>query len=101
MERDMEGTLRHVAKLGYEGVEFAGYYGMPADKLKGLLDELGLKAFGSHISLQRFREDFQGELDYLKTIGAKYAICPYVGAEERESVEQWKAHYCGVPSPCC
>jgi sugar phosphate isomerase/epimerase len=28
MARDMEGTLRHVAKLGYEGVEFAGYYDM-------------------------------------------------------------------------
>ncbi|OAS15215.1 sugar phosphate isomerase/epimerase family protein, partial [Paenibacillus oryzisoli] len=91
MARDMEGTLRHVAKLGYEGVEFAGYFDMPADKLKGLLDELGLKAFGSHISLQRFRDNFQAEIDYLKTIGATYAICPYVGAEERENVEQWNS----------
>ena len=32
MARDMEGTLRHVAKLGYEGVEFAGYYDKPADR---------------------------------------------------------------------
>ncbi|MDF2645326.1 MULTISPECIES: sugar phosphate isomerase/epimerase [unclassified Paenibacillus] len=91
MEKDLEGTLRHVAKLGYEGVEFAGYYGKPAAELKQLLDELGLKAFGSHVSLERFRKDLQGELDYLKTIGAKYAICPYVGAEERESADQWKA----------
>ncbi|MGO4275982.1 sugar phosphate isomerase/epimerase family protein, partial [Paenibacillus sp. TAF58] len=91
MEKDLEGTLRHVAKLGYEGVEFAGYYGKPAAELKQLLDELGLNAFGSHISLERFRNDLQGEIDYLKTIGAKYAICPYVGAEERDSVDQWKA----------
>ncbi|MGG1515298.1 sugar phosphate isomerase/epimerase [Paenibacillus oryzisoli] len=90
MARDMEGTLRHVAKIGYEGVEFAGYYNMPADKLKGLLDELGLKAFGSHISLQRFRDDLQGEIDYLKTIGATYAICPWLDSSTLETAEQWQ-----------
>ncbi|TXK81882.1 sugar phosphate isomerase/epimerase [Paenibacillus sp. N3.4] len=91
MAQDMEGTLRQVAKLGYEGVEFAGYYDKPADELKALLDELGLKAIGSHISLERLRNNLQGEIDYLHTIGAKYAICPYVAAEDRENVEQWKA----------
>ncbi|MDU0199798.1 MULTISPECIES: sugar phosphate isomerase/epimerase [Paenibacillus] len=90
MAKDLEGTLRHVAKLGYEGVEFAGYFDKPAAEMKDLLDELGLKAIGSHVSLERFRNNLQGEIDYLHTIGAKYAICPYVGAEERENAEQWR-----------
>ncbi|MFC5447915.1 sugar phosphate isomerase/epimerase family protein [Paenibacillus aestuarii] len=90
MANDMEGTLRHVAKLGYEGVEFAGYYGMPAEQLKQLLDEIGLKAIGSHVSLANLRNNLQGEIDYLRTIGAKYIICPYVMPDERQTVEQWQ-----------
>ncbi|UJF31294.1 sugar phosphate isomerase/epimerase family protein [Paenibacillus hexagrammi] len=90
MEKDMEGTLRYVAELGYEGVEFAGYYGMPAEKLKQLLDELGLKAIGSHVSLASLTDNLQGEIDYLKTLGAQYIICPYVMPEQRETSEQWE-----------
>jgi sugar phosphate isomerase/epimerase len=90
MQANMEGTLRKVAELGYEGVEFAGYYGMEAAALKKLLDEIGLTAIGSHVSLQKLRTDLQGEIDYLKTLGAKYLICPYVGDQERQNAEDWK-----------
>jgi sugar phosphate isomerase/epimerase len=90
MAQDMEGTLRHVAKLGYEGVEFAGYFGMPAEQLKQLLDEIGLKAIGSHVSLDNLRNNLQGEIDYLRTLGATYIICPYVAEEQRQTAEQWQ-----------
>ncbi|MEW9699187.1 sugar phosphate isomerase/epimerase family protein [Paenibacillus sp. SI8] len=90
MAQDMEGTLRHVAKLGYEGVEFAGYYDMPAAQLKQLLDEIGLKAIGSHVSLDNLRNNLQGEIDYLRTLGAKYIICPFVVEEQRQTAEQWQ-----------
>jgi sugar phosphate isomerase/epimerase len=89
MQKDMEGTLRKVAALGYEGVEFAGYFGMEAAALRKLLDEIGLKAIGSHVSLQNLRTNLQAEIDYLKTLGAKYIICPFVAEDER-NVEGWK-----------
>lgn len=88
---DFEGTLRHVAKLGYEGVEFFHYGDIPADRMKALLDELGLQAIGSHIQLSRLKDHLQEEIDYLKTIGAKYAICPWLPAELR-SIEAWHGH---------
>ncbi|MFD0695057.1 sugar phosphate isomerase/epimerase family protein [Paenibacillus sp. GCM10027628] len=90
MAQDMEGTLRHVAKLGYEGVEFAGYYGMEAESLKQLLDEIGLKAIASHVSLDNLKNNLQGEIDYLRTLGAKYIICPYVAEDQRQTAEQWQ-----------
>jgi sugar phosphate isomerase/epimerase len=90
METDMEGTLRKVAALGYEGVEFAGYYGMQAAALRSLLDELGLQAIGSHVSLQKLRTDIQNEIAYLKTIRGKYLICPYVAEEDRKHAEDWQ-----------
>jgi sugar phosphate isomerase/epimerase len=90
MQKDMEGTLRKAAALGYEGVEFAGYFGMEAGALKKLMDEIGLKTIGSHVSLQSMRKDLQAEIDYVKTLGAKYIICPYVADEDRGSAEVWK-----------
>ncbi|HZG84810.1 sugar phosphate isomerase/epimerase [Paenibacillus sp.] len=87
---DFPGTLRKVAALGYEGVEFAGYGGLSADSMKELLRETGLQAIGSHVSLQRLREDLQGEINYLKTIGGRYLICPYVADDERRTPEDWK-----------
>jgi len=36
--RDLPGTLEAVAEMGYEGVEFAGYYDRSADDLRKMLD---------------------------------------------------------------
>lgn len=59
---DFEGTLRKVAELGYQGVEFAGYGDIPAEQMKLLLDELGLQGFSSHVSLEAMRKDLQKRL---------------------------------------
>lgn len=88
---DFRGTLRKVAELGYEGVEFAGYGGLAKEELRDLLQELGLKAIGSHVGLQQLRDDLQGQIDYLKTIGGQYLICPYVAEEDRRTEEDWKS----------
>lgn len=89
--KDFEGTLRKVAALGYEGVEFAGYGGMTAEALRDLLRELNLTAIGSHISLAAIRDNLQGEIEYLQTIGAKYFICPWLPIAEYQTTEAWKS----------
>ncbi|MBP1989112.1 sugar phosphate isomerase/epimerase family protein [Paenibacillus eucommiae] len=90
MAADMEGTLRKVAGIGYKGLEFAGYFGREAEALKLLLDELGLETIGSHVSIERLRSNLQGEIDYLKTLGGKYLICPGIFSDERSDAESWK-----------
>ena len=37
--RDLPGVLKEVARMGYEGVEFAGYYGRDAATLKRIIRE--------------------------------------------------------------
>lgn len=91
LAKDFRGTLRRIAELGYEGVEFAGYGGLPAEELKQLLDELNLKPIGAHVSLQNMRVNLDKEIDYLLAIGATYMICPYVAAEDRTDAEAWKS----------
>ncbi|MDZ7615772.1 MAG: twin-arginine translocation signal domain-containing protein, partial [Patescibacteria group bacterium] len=45
---DLPGVLKAVAKMGYSGVEFAGYHGRTAEDLRKLLDDNGLKCCGTH-----------------------------------------------------
>lgn len=51
--KDFIGTLEKVAALGYEGVEFAGFFDIPANVLKYQLDRLGLTPVGSHTPLEQ------------------------------------------------
>src|SRR5580704_6742893 len=49
--KDLPGTLKAVAKMGYTGVEFAGYYNRSAEDLKKMMDEDGLNCYGTHVDL--------------------------------------------------
>ena len=49
--RDFEGTLRAVASLGYEGVEFFDLHGHDPATVRGWLDEFCLVACGRHAGL--------------------------------------------------
>jgi sugar phosphate isomerase/epimerase len=88
MAADVEGTLRQVAAMGYEGVEFAGYYGWDAEKMLRLLNETGLKAIGGHV--YNFQERLDEEIGYLKAIGGEYMVWPSIPAGERETEEDWR-----------
>ncbi|MCP4375537.1 MAG: sugar phosphate isomerase/epimerase [bacterium] len=78
--KDFDDVLAKVAKMGFEGVEFAGYYkyGRDAKGLKKKLDDLGLIAAGTHIGARSFTDPkkIQKTIDFHKTIGCKYLCCP-------------------------
>lgn len=87
MEKDMYGTLKAVKEMGYDYVEFAGYFGKTAEEVKAMLDELGLKAISVHQGYELFLEKGQEAVDYLKTIGAKYCAVPWMGPEKHKGEE--------------
>ncbi len=91
---DFLGTLRKVAELGYEGVEFAGYGGLDAKTLRAELDALGLQAIGAHVPLPRMLEAAEEEIEYMLTLGGKYIVVPWMGPETYES-ESALADTCG------
>lgn len=71
--KDMLEVLGKVKEIGFEGVEFAGYFGLPAEELRARCDELGLTVVGSHLGLDDYRpENLQNTLAYGKALGAKY-----------------------------
>ena len=78
--KGFDKVLEAVAKMGYQGVEFAGYHnygGKPKD-LKKKLDSLGLTAAGTHIGARSFTDpkQIQKTIDFHKTIECKYLCCP-------------------------
>jgi len=87
-KKDFFGTLTELARMGYTGVEFAGYFGISKEDMKKKLDELGLVAISSHVGYDGLKNNLEGEIEYLTYLGAKYIVCP--GAEVR-TVSEAKA----------
>lgn len=53
----LEKGLADVRAIGFEGVEFAGYYGFKPCELKKMLADNGLKACGTHVSNDQYGFD--------------------------------------------
>src|SRR4029077_12270399 len=68
MKADFEGTLAHVAEIGYKEVEFAGYFDHPPTDVKAILDRHGLSAPSTHVAFQN-ADQWKTALDAAKTIG--------------------------------
>lgn len=65
-------ALEEIKKIGYDGVEFAGYFGTDAATIKAKLDEVGLVAVGGHIGLDDFKEDKLAEtIEFQNALGVK------------------------------
>ena len=70
---DMLEILGKVKEIGFDGVEFAGYFGLDAEVLRARCEELGLEVVGSHLGLDDYLpEKLYKTLEYGKALGAKY-----------------------------
>lgn len=64
-------ALEIVSSLGYEGVEFAGFFNAEADELKQKLAQLNLTPVSCHIGGDLIKNNLDGTLNYLKAIACK------------------------------
>ena len=89
-KRDLPGTIAAVGKMGYKGVEFAGYYDRTAKQLRNMLDENGLKCCGTHTGMDTLLGDnLPKTIEFNKTLGNKYLIVPGLPGKYRESHQAW------------
>ncbi len=78
-KKDFDAALAQIAKMGFAGVEFAGYhnYTGKAKELRAKLDELNLVAAGTHIGTGNFRGDeLKRTAEFHHTLGCKFLIVP-------------------------
>lgn len=90
MERDFEGTLRRVAGIGFNEVEFAGYFNHPPHQVHELLEDLKLGSPSAHMPYESLETNWQEILDQAKAIGHEYVLIAWTPAEERKTLDDWK-----------
>ncbi len=88
--RDLQGVLAAVAGMGYEGVEFAGYYGHDARTIRGWLDAYGLKVAGAHVGIETLLGDeLLRTVEFHQTLGNTTLVVPGLAEQWRNSRAAW------------
>ncbi len=82
-----EKVLSMVAEAGYDGVEFAGFYGKTPEEMKALLAKYGLAGISAHIR----PEAVEGDLPFIDALGIRYVFTPWASTEEFETPEKYAA----------
>ncbi len=89
-QKDLAYVLKEVARMGYAGVEFAGYYGHSASEIRTMLDDLNLKCCGTHTGLNTLLGDeLQKTIEFNHTLGNIYLIVPGLPRERTASKAAW------------
>lgn len=81
--KDLPGVLRQLKALGYDGVEFAGFYGYSVREINAMLDQTGLAVFSDHVPLARIEEDGERVIEEHQAIGCKYIAVPFLEESQR------------------
>jgi sugar phosphate isomerase/epimerase len=93
LAKDLTGTVRAVAKLGYQIVEFySPYYSWTpsqASDVRKLLDDLGIQCRSTHNDNRVFTPDgIQKAIELNQIIGSKYIVMASPG--EVSTADSWK-----------
>lgn len=83
MAADFEGTLRRVAEMGYDSVEFAGLFGRSPEAVKAACDAVGLTPISAHVPLFEMLDAPDEVMANYAAIGCRYVVIPHVGEEFR------------------
>jgi len=76
-KNDLPKTLEALAKMGYEGVEFAGFHGYTSAQINKMLKDNGLRVAGSHTPISLLQGDeFAGTVEFNQALGNKYVVVP-------------------------
>jgi sugar phosphate isomerase/epimerase len=77
MKRDFAATAGEVARMGYEGVELAGYGNLDAKGAKQALDAAGLRVAGMHVSYPSLAADTTAVVSDALLLGTKFVVCSW------------------------
>jgi len=92
LKTDLEGTVRAVAEMGYQCVEFYAPYTewteTQAKKMRKLMDELGIRCYSTHNGEESFSADkINRTRDLNKILGSKYVVLAHA---DPKPTDGWK-----------
>jgi sugar phosphate isomerase/epimerase len=80
--RDLEGVLRSVAEIGYDGVELYDLHGHDAVQVRAWLDGFGLVAAGRHAGLSALETQLPALAEELRTLGCDRLALSWIDPPE-------------------
>jgi sugar phosphate isomerase/epimerase len=94
LAKDLSGTVRGVAKMGYQCVEFYSPYmkwtPQQAKDMRALMDELNIRCYSTHNGENSFRgEGLERASELNQIIGSKYIVM--ASANRVSNLDGWKA----------
>jgi sugar phosphate isomerase/epimerase len=93
LKEDLTGTVKKVAAMGYQDVEFFSPYfdwtEAQAKDMRKLLDDLGIKCLSTHNSFANYKpENVQKAIDYNKILGTHFVVIASSGRPQ--NLGDWK-----------
>lgn len=58
--KDLAAVLKKLAAIGFDGVEFLGFFGHSAEEVKKMLQDNRLTALGNHVPFKELTADPRG-----------------------------------------
>lgn len=98
MAKDVIGSLKQVADIGYQYLELAGYadgkfYGYSPEEFKKIVGDLGMEVISSHTGVEVKGVD-TSNVDIMAEahakLGVKYCVQPWLVEERRVSADSYK-----------
>ncbi len=71
-QKDLYSVLKRLAALGFEGIEFLGFFGHDAAEVRAMLEETHLAALGNHVPHAELCRDPEGVFAFHKAVGCEY-----------------------------
>lgn len=85
-EETLADALLHLRQMGYEGVEFAGLYDIPAPRVRQIVEQAGMHALSCHVSLDAMEQELDGVLEDAKVLGLDTVAMAWSAADSPEAV---------------
>lgn len=90
MAKDVNKTLQGIAGIGYQEVEFAGYFDHSAQEIREMLNRYGLSSPSSHVDGESVQDDPNAFVDIAAEIGHDYVTIAYMQEENRRTIDDYK-----------
>ncbi|HEX3986189.1 MAG TPA: sugar phosphate isomerase/epimerase [Acidobacteriaceae bacterium] len=89
LPKDYDGTLEHLATIGYREVEAAGFYNHSAADVKQAMEKAGLRCVSAHYPLPQLKPAVDQTIDFARTLGLQYMICSSPMVRNQQKGASW------------
>lgn len=90
MADDVRKTLEAVANVGFDEVEFAGYFDKKPKDIAKILKDVGMRAPSAHITTEVGSGTFEEGIEAAAIIGHEYLVWAWIEEKDRRSLDDYR-----------